>query len=153
MSLSNMDIEKRMKRFVDLCRERGIRVTHQRLEIFRELAQTETHPSADILFERLRRRLPTVSLDTIYRTLNLFDEKGIITKVGTTDHQTRFDANTDQHHHFFCKTCGRIQDFTCQAFNDLNAPPEAMSVGDVTTIRVEIQGICSACREAPKKTS
>ena len=60
--------------------------------------------------------------------------------------RTRFDANTDQHHHFFCSECGLIGDFSCREFDELKAPPEVLSVGEVNTIRVEVKGVCSECR-------
>lgn len=150
MSLTGGEVEKRVERFVERCRERGIRVTHQRIEIFRELAATLEHPSADVVFQRVRGRLPTVSLDTVYRTLNLLEQHEVISKVGAVGDRTRFDANTDRHHHFICAACGLIRDFSCGEFDALEAPPAVRSIGAVSSIRVEVKGVCSACRRRKK---
>ena len=149
--MTSTDVEQRVRGFVERCRERGIRITHQRLEIFRELAKTEEHPSADALFERVRKRLPTVSLDTVYRTLSFFGEHDMISKVGGVGGRARFDANTDPHHHFICSACGLIRDFSCREYDGLRAPPEVLSLGDVKSVRVEVQGVCSQCRRKSQK--
>ncbi len=146
-----IDKERLVENFIDRCREQGIRVTHQRLEIFRELAVSEEHPSADIIFERVRERLPTVSLDTIYRTLNLFEKKGIISKVGLAGERARFDAVVEPHHHFVCSMCGCICDVTSSAFGDITIPPEIASMGTVESVNVVINGLCSTCREQRKQ--
>ena len=76
-----MDFDSALDKFKAISLEKGLRLTHQRLEILRELVGAKDHPSAEMVFGRVRRRLPTISLDTVYRTLSTFDELGIIMRV------------------------------------------------------------------------
>jgi len=87
---------------MDVCRRSGHKVTHQRLEIFREVAATDEHPDVETIHERVRRRLPTVSIDTVYRTLRLLVDLGLASTVLTDQERMRYDANTNPHHHFVC---------------------------------------------------
>ena len=99
---SSKQAEKRVADFVEVCRRQGVKATHQRTEILRELAGTQEHPDAETIYARVRQRIPAISLDTVYRTLRLLEEKGVIARVGSMRDRTRFDANTDRHHHFVC---------------------------------------------------
>ena len=88
--------------FEHACRVAGLRLTHQRLEIYRELALSGDHPSAETLHQRLRKKVPTISLDTVYRTLATFARHGLINKVETTESQAQFEATGIRHHHLIC---------------------------------------------------
>ena len=69
------NLQKKMSAFEQACRAAGLKLTHQRLEIYRELAMSSDHPSAESLYKRLKKKLPTISQDTIYRTLSTLEEK------------------------------------------------------------------------------
>ena len=105
------EIDRRLDRFKAVCRDSGAKLTHQRLEIFREVAQTDTHPDAETVYRGVRRRMPSVSLDTVYRTLWWLKDLGLIDAIGPLRERTRFDANLSRHHHFVCIQCGLTQDF------------------------------------------
>jgi len=105
MKINNKEIERRMQHFESVCRGEGIKLTHQRMEIFREVAQTGDHPDADQIFQRVRSRIPTVSLDTVYRTLWLLKDLGLVVPLHSSRERTRFDANLENHHHFICSQC------------------------------------------------
>lgn len=130
----------------------GIKLTHQRLEIFRELTAHGGHPDAETIFRGVRGRLPTVSQDTVYRTLKLFTELGLITTLGPPRERIRFDTNTTPHHHFVCTRCGAAHDFYHAEFDRIAAPADVQSLGRVATTHVEFRGICAACSlTAPSK--
>jgi len=139
-------IEQRLEQFVDLCRRRGLKVTHQRLEIFRELASTAAHPTAEQIFKRVRIQLPKVSLDTVYRTLSTLQAHGLITRVEALDDRGRFDANLERHHHFICAECKRVHDIYWPSLDRINPPGEAKSLGEVHQICAELRGICRSCQ-------
>jgi Fur family peroxide stress response transcriptional regulator len=139
-----------MARFEHVCREAGVRLTHQRMEIFREVAQTGDHPDAEMVYQRVRERMPTVSLDTVYRTLWLLNDHGLITTLGPSRTRTRFDANLSNHHHFVCIRCGLTGDFYSQELDDLELPSSARAFGRIETTLVEVRGIC---RECARKTA
>jgi len=139
-------VEERVKGFPNVCRRYGVKATHQRSEIYRELAGTKEHPDAETIYRRVRQRIPAISLDTVYRTLRLLEKKGLIARVGSLGERTRFDADTDRHHHFVCTKCGFIGDIYNEEWNDFRAPNEVGSMGTVNSIHVELRGLCKACQ-------
>jgi Fur family peroxide stress response transcriptional regulator len=140
-------VEQRVAAFLDTCRRNGIRVTHQRTEILRELAGTQEHPDAETLYGRVRRRIPAMSLDTLYRTLRMLEANGVISRVGSVRDRARFDANTARHHHFVCSECGRIGDFQSEGFDALAVPAEVAAMGTVCSVQVELRGVCRKCQD------
>ncbi|MCU0610277.1 MAG: transcriptional repressor, partial [Candidatus Eisenbacteria bacterium] len=99
MRLQEPEIRQRVQRFREACTAARVRLTHQRLEIFREVAGTGDHPDVEAIWRAVRKRIPTVSLDTVYRTLWLLNDVGAITTLGLPRERIRFDANTTPHHH------------------------------------------------------
>lgn len=150
--VTRQQVEERVDDFLRACQEHGIRVTHQRTEILRELASTEAHPDAETVFERVRKRIPAISLNTVYETLRLLEEKRVISRVGSMRDKARFDANTDRHHHFVCSECGLIGDFYSEAFNGFAAPPEVTAMGTVSSVYVELRGLCKECGEKSRSS-
>jgi Fur family transcriptional regulator, peroxide stress response regulator len=145
MKIKKKEVEERLKHFETVCREKGIKLTHQRMEIFREVAQTEDHPDADQVFQRVRDRLPTVSLDTVYRTLWLLNNLGLVVTLGSSRERTRFDANLDSHHHFVCENCEFTRDFYSSDLDNISLPDSVGSFGEIEAIHVEVRGLCRAC--------
>jgi Fur family peroxide stress response transcriptional regulator len=139
------EIERRMEHFEQVCRAAGVKVTHQRVEIFRQVAQSGHHPDADTVFRGVRKRVPTMSLDTVYRTLWLLDDLGLITTLGPPRERARFDANLRRHHHFVCRRCGLVRDFYSDTFDDLKLPESVSTIGLVETTHVEAEGVCTKC--------
>ena len=111
------------RRFEQICKAAGLKVTQQRLEIYRQLLKAKDHPAAETLYTRLARRLPTLSLDTVYRTLATFERLGLVHRLETTGSQARYEALTSPHHHFLCDRCGKVIDFSWQDFDTLAPPP------------------------------
>lgn len=145
MTIDKKEIETRIDHFENVCRDAGLKLTHQRQEIFREVAQTHDHPDAENVFRRIRKRLPTVSLDTVYRTLWLLNDLGLIHTFGSHHARARFDANLNRHHHFVCISCGLMEDFYSAEFDSLTIPDSLQSVDTVKEMQVEVRGICNAC--------
>ena len=134
-----------MARFEEVCRDAGLRLTPQRMEVFREVAQTGDHPDAEMVYKRLRERMPTVSLDTVYRTLWLLNDHGLIATLGPSRERTRFDANLTRHHHFVCVRCGSMRDFHSAELDSLKLPSSARALGRIETTLVEVRGVCRDC--------
>ena len=145
MTVSSPEIGRRMKDFLDACREAGLKVTHQRTEIFRELAETDEHPDAETIYGRVCQKVPAVSRDTVYRTLGLLEERGLITRAEIRSGPARYDANTNDHHHFFCMECGRIRDIYSKAMDNFSVPASVKKVGTVRSRHVQLRGVCSVC--------
>jgi Fur family peroxide stress response transcriptional regulator len=153
MNVNKQEIEKRMKRFEEVCRNSGLKLTHQRMEIFREVAKTGEHPDAEKVYKGVRERMPTMSLDTVYRTLWMLKDLGLITTLGSSRERTRFDANLNRHHHFICVRCGLTQDFYSDKLNELRLPNSVKAFGRVETTQVELKGVCLKCNDEAKKPS
>lgn len=152
MEPSKEEIRARMDLFTQAMRDSGIRLTHQRIEIFREVAKTGEHPDAETVFKAVRKRVPTISLDTVYRTLWMLNDMGLVTTLSHQRGRARFDANTSPHHHFVCTECGKAGDFCSEAFDHLEVPSEVSTMGDVATIHVQFRGLCSRCRNKAGRT-
>lgn len=122
-------------------------MTHQRLVIFEEVAKSHDHPDAETICQRVREKIPTVSLDTIYRTLWMLDSLGLITTVGPSREKVRFDGNITPHHHFVCSICGEAHDVDCPELNTVAAPDDVEGIGRVNAVHVELRGVCKRCEK------
>jgi len=127
-------------------RGRFQRNTRQREVILEELRKLSSHPTAVGLYEIVRRRLPRISLGTVYRNLELLAEMGTIQKLDLAGAQARFDGNPGCHHHVRCTGCGRVDDVS-------GAPLDLDKLGYddsdgylVLAYRLELMGICPRCR-------
>jgi Fur family peroxide stress response transcriptional regulator len=154
MSLTDVEIQRRMDLLADRCASAGVRVTRQRREVFCELARTEAHPAAETVWRRVRERLPRLSLDTVYRTLAGLEELGLLQRLaGTGGNATRFDANPCRHYHFVCDKCGLIRDFHSPQLDSFTPPPELESLGRVEGLYVEARGRCKDCLKLKPRRS
>lgn len=142
--------EYEFDQFKELCRQNNVKVTPQRLEIFKEVMEASDHPTADQLFQRIQDRLPSVSKDTVYRTLASFEEWGIIHRVQFLDDNIRYDPNISQHHHFVCDRCHKLIDFDWMDFNERSLPDSVKNFGVVHSSHLEIRGVCNECLEKEK---
>ena len=120
-------------------------MTHQRLEIFRALAAANDHPTAEILYKRLQKTMPTLSLDTVYRTLATFEEHDLISRVQTTESHARFEAEMEQHHHAICSKCHKITDFQWDICDTSELPKHIAGWGQIRNKQITLQGICADC--------
>lgn len=143
-------LEERLETFKEICRNAGLKVTHQRLEIFHVLAQSTDHPSAEEVFEKVRKKVPTIALDTVYRTLTTLEAHGVLAKI-LLDTRARFDPNLSVHHHFVCSECRKIEDFYWPVFDTMKPPGKDSPWGKVESKHVEIKGVCRACLKKKKK--
>ncbi len=139
------NFKKQLDVFVMACREKGIRLTPQRLEIFKELSKSTDHPPAEALHHRLILGMPTLSLDTVYRTLGTFSKLGLINKVETSESQAHFEVSYTQHHHLICRKCHEIIDFQWQHIDNASLPEEVHSWGRIDRKNIVVYGTCHKC--------
>ena len=141
------DLTKLMGGFEQICKLKGLRITHQRSQIFYELARYPGHPTAENVFSKVRIRLKTISLDTVYRTIATFEEYGLIKKIQLIDNATRYDINLTVHHHLVCSRCKKVVDFYWPDFDQMKLPDNIHNWGQVEQKNVVINGICSDCQK------
>jgi len=134
-----------LDRIKQVCEEAGIKLTHQRLEIYKELVSVKDHPSAEQVHGRLQERMPTIAIDTVYRTLATFEELGIINKLHIASENTLFDINVNPHHHFICAKCKRVEDIYWPDFDKSKLPESVSAIGSIKKRHLELYGICSQC--------
>ena len=127
-------------------REAGLRLTHQRLEIVRVVAADVTHPDVETLYRTVRERVPTISLDTVYRTLATLEEHGLISRVLFTPGPARYDANPARHHHFVCTRCGLIRDVQDADLDAIRPTAGLARIGRPEAVSVQFRGMCAACQ-------
>jgi len=134
-----------MLQFEKSCRAADLKVTHQRLEVYRELVQAKDHPSAEMLYKRILKKLPTISLDTVYRTLATLEKHGLIVRIQAVSSQARFEAKITIHHHAVCSNCGAIIDFTWDSFDKMPLPSELNGWGKINKRNAILEGTCHTC--------
>lgn len=141
-------VKEKMDAFQAGCRRAGLKVTPQRLAVYKALLETDEHPSAEMVFQRVRGVFPSISLDTVNRTLLTLSEIGAAFVVEGSGDAKRFDGNLENHQHFKCVKCKRIFDFHHKPFDDIPVPK---SIGRKFTIlrkTVYFEGICDLCEES-----
>jgi Fur family peroxide stress response transcriptional regulator len=133
--------------FKDICADKGLKVTPQRTLIYKELMTANDHPSADIIYTRVKEQLPNISFDTVYRTLLTFVEHSIIRLVEGYGDKKRFEPIIESHHHFHCIKCHTIIDFSNEDYNQIDVPKEVSDQCTVFNTRVVLEGVCSKCKK------
>ena len=153
--VARREVQRRLEDFKQIAKEAGVKLTRQRLEIFKVVAYSEEHPSAQAVYKTVQTDMPTVSLDTVYRTLWLLADLGLLTTVAPRYSGVRFDANVTDHHDYRCVRCGLLRDLESSEFNSLPIPESVQRFGEVVSAHVEVRGICAKCAAAsaePKST-
>lgn len=132
--------------FRSKCKEHGMRVTHQKVMIYQSLLDSLNHPSPEQIYEKLKKTVHGLSLDTVYRTLVTFYEIGLVNLVDGYGTARRFDPKLEKHHHFRCRKCGAIIDFTSDYYDKIDIPKDISKECEVLKVRVTIEGFCKKCR-------
>ncbi len=122
------------------------RMTKQKQAVYDTLCSTNTHPTAEWIYEECRKKLPNIGLGTVYRNLQVLLSEGKIQELNYGKAQSHFDGNADPHYHFVCEKCGRILDIPLEG-KGLSQDLLAAVPGKVTGHRLECYGICENCLE------
>jgi len=130
-----------------------LRMTHQREVILDELGRCKNHPTADTLYERVKKRLPRISLATVYRNLEILSEAGMIKKLEISGRQKRFDWDLEQHDHIFCVQCRRVDNIEIDRDQKLSLPPGEDLGYRIAGCRVEFFGVCPKCQKKNERSS
>jgi Fur family peroxide stress response transcriptional regulator len=144
-NISQEELEQVLDSFTAACRTAGLKVTHQRTEIYRHLVLTPDHPSAETLYKRLLPTLPTISLDTVYRTLTTLEQHGLVARIQTAESQARFEAVFATHHHLICSRCKQVVDFTWPEIDAATLPQDIAQWGQIESKTIVMYGVCSSC--------
>ena len=131
---------------------KGYRLTKQRLAILKVLRGTDTHPDADWVYREVKKVLPHVSLGTIYRSLEVLKDAGLIASLEVGPRR-RYDGNTSAHQHILCIGCGRVVDIhlSPSLLDELERQAASEADFTITGHRVEFYGLCPQCRQKAGK--
>ena len=141
------DADVRFEELLSRLRERECRITPQRMALLRLLTQSAEHPSAAQLYEQLRVQYPTMSLATVYKTLNLLKEMGEVLELRFGAEDNRYDPHVGTPHlHVICVRCHKVVDSEGMAFTDLAAEVADSTGYHIISQRLDFYGVCPACQ-------
>lgn len=132
-------------KYYENLREHGIAPTTQRVRILESMHTRTDHPDAETVHASLHADMPALSLDTVYRTLNLFSTKGLTKILSVPTHRFRFEGGLHEHDHFLCTSCEVIIDVDCSGLPHLPPPEAVKMLGEVQTQERVYLGICHRC--------
>ena len=138
-----VDVPTELERFTRVCRESKTPVTHQRLAIYRALLESHAHPDAEAIHQALKRRYPTLSAATVYKTIELLEGLGLVRKVPAAGPTRRFDANRHPHHHLSCVRCHALTDIESDELSVLQLP-KGLDF-QVLEYSIQFSGVCARC--------
>ncbi len=122
------------------------RKSKQRNRILELLSSTGTHPTADWIYDKLKKEFPRLSLGTVYRNLSTLVEQGLVKKIHFGSTFDRFEANTQPHYHLICESCGKILDFEMPIYDDLNTQAKRLTNFIIHHHKLEFFGMCEDCK-------
>jgi Fur family peroxide stress response transcriptional regulator len=126
------------------CREAGMNVTPQRIAIYEALVRREDHPTPEMLFKIVKRSLPSLSLATIYKSLDALENLGLVQALEIDSDSRRYDANMGRHHHLVCTKCRKVVDFYDEKLDHVK--PYRPTRGFIQqSITVKVLGLCANC--------
>jgi Fur family peroxide stress response transcriptional regulator len=135
------------ERFREICAECGLTATHQRLVIFEVLQSMHGHPSPEEVYAKVKKRIPAISLATVYKNLHLFIDTGIFREVSVHHGSLRMEINSRPHHHLVCTVCRKISDLDEK---DLTLAPKSEKIPAgflVERFAIDVLGRCAQCQE------
>ncbi|UCC41740.1 MAG: transcriptional repressor [Candidatus Aminicenantes bacterium] len=133
--------------FREKCKVNNLKVTPQRLVIYKELFVSKDHPNAEVLYNRVKDIIPDISFDTVNRTLLTFSKIGIVNIVEGYGEPRRFDPDIENHHHFRCIKCDSIIDFDYHPYKDISVPGDIKKRFIVLNKKVLLEGYCNKCHQ------
>lgn len=128
----------------EILSSKGVKPSFQRLSVLKYLIKEKNHPSVEVIYQTLQREIPTLSKTTIYNTLNLLVEKGIVTALTIKENEVLYDYIEESHAHFQCITCGKINDIYINSDILKTKELEGFKIIDA---QINFKGICKHCHK------
>lgn len=131
---------------IKFLKEKGYKVTPQRLAVYDILKNTKEHPSVDMLYNKLQPVYPTMSLATVYKSLEVFKSLGLVQELNVGEDKFRYDANVKQHPHITCVGCGKVEDVDDEMFFDLLEQVSDKTGYKLISQKLYFFGYCPTCK-------
>jgi len=135
---------------IETLRKKGYKATPQRIAICRFALRSRDHPTAQRIYDEVKKVHPTVSLATVYKTLQILTEQSLIQELDLPASQARFDSYVEPHINLVCLQCGNIRDFDDSTAREMVERVTAKAEFTRTGQRIDIYGICKTCRDRTK---
>ena len=133
------------------CKERGLAFTFQRQVIYEAVVDSREHPTPELIYEQVRRRIPSISLGTVYKNVKTFLDSGVLQEVTIHHGSLRLEANMTPHHHIVCSSCRAIHDIAETAVEPVQYSRSEVPAGfSIESCRVEFSGLCQTCRTSKR---
>lgn len=121
------------------------KITPQRMAVYEVIKKNMDHPNAEAVFKKLSSTYPTMSLATVYKSLDLFTKLGLVQVINIGEHSFRYDGKTEEHQHVICTHCSKIEDIRSNIFEDLDNKVQNISNYKIRKKQLCFYGICSEC--------
>lgn len=135
-----------MNDITNIFKEKKLKLTPQRIAVYKFLQSTKEHPSAETIYKALQDEYPTMSLATVYKTLKTLVDVGLIQEINVGEGSFRYDGNAKSHPHIQCLNCGKVADIDGISFSELNKKVQGFTDFEVIGNQVYFYGLCSACK-------
>lgn len=136
---------------VEKLKNSNIRITPQRYAVLEYLIQSESHPTADEIYQSLSGNFPNMSVATVYNNLKLFTKIGFVQEMTYGDASSRFDFSCTQHYHAVCENCGKVTDFHYPELDELEKGVQDLVGFKIVRHRLEVYGLCPECQKAKEQ--
>ena len=135
-----------MNNITAIFKEKKLKLTPQRLAVYKYLMSTSEHPSAEVIYKAIQEDFPTMSLATVYKALKTLVEVGLVQELNVGEGNFRYDGNADSHPHIQWVSCGRVDDLMNLSFDHLNSEVEKNSDYKVLSNQTYFYGLCKDCQ-------
>lgn len=139
-----------MHNITNIFKEKKLKLTPQRMAVYKYLKSTKEHPSAEMIYKALQPDYPTMSLATVYKALKTLVEVDLVQELNVGENNFRYDGNIYPHPHIQCLNCGKVDDIEKVCFKDLNSRIKDYTDYDVLSNQIYFYGICKNCKNNHK---
>ncbi len=136
-----------MEQLAEILKTKKLKVTPQRLAIYKVLYETTSHPTAEDIYTALRQTHPTMSLATVYKTLDALKKADLATELNIGDDSSRYDATIKSHPHMICLSCGKVLDLHTQSLQAFKENVQKETDFDIVSEKVYFYGTCTDCKK------
>ena len=136
--------------FRELCADHGLAATHQRQVLYEVMQRMPGHPSPEEVYARVKKRIPAISLATVYKNIHLFVERGVLKELSIHHGSIRVELNGHHHHHMVCSHCKAIADIEEKDLGVVPVMQELLGGFQVERYSIDVIGICAACQKAKR---
>ena len=135
-----------LEKLLSLLKEKGLKLTPQRMVIFRILSESNQHVTVDQVYQKASAEYPMLSPATVYRNMEQMVDAGLLTRLDLGGSSMRYDTNLDEHHHFVCSKCGKVSDVYLEDIQyKVDANRSHLEKAKINSLDLHLQGTCGEC--------